>query len=96
MVERYLLIHPASGTARSGRGVAAPRQARSVTDLRVALFSNNKPNVRPFFTELRRHLLDSGAASVDLMGKLSAAFPASQETLGHLRGWDLVVNAIGD
>jgi hypothetical protein len=95
-MQRYLLVHPASGTARSGRSTAARSEARSVDGLRVALFSNNKPNVRPFFTELRRHLLNSGAASVDLMGKLSAAFPASQETLGHLRGWDLVVNAIGD
>jgi hypothetical protein len=93
---RHVLVHPASGTARSGRSLAAPRQARSVAGLRVALFSNNKPNVRPFFTKLRQQLLESGAASVDLMGKLSAAFPASQETLGHLRGWDLVVNAIGD
>jgi hypothetical protein len=95
-MQRHVLVHPASGTARSGQSLAAPRQARSVAGLRLALFSNNKPNVRPFFTALRQHLLESGAASVDLMGKLSAAFPASQEALGHLRGWDLVVNAIGD
>jgi hypothetical protein len=95
-VQGHVLVHPASGTARSGRSSAAPRPAASVAGLRLALFSNNKPNVRPFFTALSRHLLDSGAASADLMGKLSAAFPASQETLGHLRGWDLVVNAIAD
>jgi hypothetical protein len=81
---------------RQAARASAPRQAHSVAGLRLALFSNNKPNVRPFFTALRQHLLESGAASVDLMGKLSAAFPASQEALGHLRGWDLVVNAIGD
>jgi hypothetical protein len=95
-MQTHVLVHPASGTARSGQSLAAPRQAQSVAGLRLALFSNNKPNVRPFFTALRQHLLESGAASVDLMGKLSAAFPASQEALGHLRGWDLVVNAIGD
>jgi hypothetical protein len=95
-MQTHVLVHPASGTARSGRSLAAPRPAQSVAGLRLGLFSNNKPNVRPFFTALRQHLLDSGAASVDLMGKLSAAFPASQEALGHLRGWDLVVNAIGD
>ncbi len=93
---RYTLVHPASGTARSARGTAAPRPFTSVAGRRVALFSNNKPNVVPFFKELRGELLGSGAERVDMMGKLSAAFPADQETLGHLRAYDLVINAIAD
>jgi hypothetical protein len=95
-MRRYTLVHPASGTARSGRGTVAPREFRSVAGKDVALFSNNKPNVTPFFEALRGELQESGARRVELMGKLSAAFPASQETLGHLRSYDLVVNAIGD
>jgi hypothetical protein len=95
-MKRHTLMHPASGTARSGRGTAAPRPFSSVDGRRVALFSNNKPNVTPFFKELRSELLEAGAERVDLMGKLSAAFPASRETLGHLRSYDLVVNAIAD
>jgi hypothetical protein len=93
---KYTLVHPASGTARSGRGTVAPREFRSVEGKDVALFSNNKPNVAPFFDALRAELVDAGARRVELMGKLSAAFPAGQEALGHLRSYDLVVNAIGD
>jgi hypothetical protein len=95
-MRQYTLVHPASGTARTGRGTVAPREFRSIEGRDVALFSNNKPNVVPFFDELRTQLMASGAGRVELMGKLSAAFPASQETLGHLRSYDLVINAIGD
>jgi hypothetical protein len=95
-MKRYTLVHPGSGIARTGRGTAAPRAFTSVAGRRVALFSNNKPNVMPFFKDLRGELLELGAERVELMGKLSAAFPADQETLGHLRSYDLVINAIAD
>ena len=63
----------------------------------VGLFSNNKPNVAPFFDELERLLVGHfEVEKVVRSGKLSSAFPASEDELRRAEAVEYLIDAVGD
>jgi len=93
-----VIVNPAFGVVERRTHAALDRSdIAELAGRRVALFSNNKPNVAPFLDELERLLLDRvGAAETVRCGKLSSAFAASTEELKRAEGVEYLVNAVGD
>jgi hypothetical protein len=91
------VVNPAFGSIERPGGEGPVVRVAELSGKTVALFSNNKPNVAPFFDELERRLREEvGAASVVRGGKLSSAFGAAEDDIDAIAGADFAINAIGD
>ena len=94
------IVNPSFGEVEQHPGDRLALDRGSITDLAgriVCLFSNNKPNVAPFFDELERLLTEQlGVKRTTRASKLSSAFPASEEELRRAEGVQYLIDAVGD
>lgn len=85
---------PADGT-QPQRAVGGARESADAPSL--VLFSNNKPNVAPFFADLHQRFAERHPATeIALMGKPGASTPAEPVVLDDAAGYLVAVAAIGD
>jgi hypothetical protein len=93
-----IIVNPMAGTTPASERTFAPATVPAdLAGSSLVLFGNNKPNVDIFLDELERSLLGAKrVASVQRLGKLSAAFPAPPDVLDKVARHRIAVNAVGD
>lgn len=92
------LLHPAAGEIEPPAGGGPAKRVADMKGLKVAFFSNNKPNVDVLYDELCRLIAYAGdSADTVRVTKLSSAFPASKDDIEEATTEaQLAINGMGD
>ena len=96
-MKKTVIINPAAGRVERSAAARPVVRVAELSGKTVALFSNNKPNVKVLFDELETQLAGGvGVKTIVRAGKLSSAFGAAEADIEAISGADFALNAIGD